>query len=113
VGRGPSLRIENRVPGGDINPYLAVAGLVAAGIDGIERSLTLGEPLGGNAYLADLPKVPHTMHEAQRRWQESQFVRQAFGDDVVDHYTNMAKVELAAYNSTVTDWERRRSFERY
>jgi glutamine synthetase len=113
VGRGPSLRIENRVPGGDINPYLAVAGLVAAGIDGMERGLTLGEPLGGNAYLADLPKVPHTMHDAQRRWLESAFVRQAFGDDVVDHYTNMAEVELTAYNSTVTDWERRRSFERY
>lgn len=113
VGRGPSLRIENRVPGGDINPYLSVAGLVAAGIDGIERGLTLGEPLGGNAYLADLPKVPHTMQDAQRRWSESTFAREAFGDDVVDHYTNMAEVELTAYNSTVTDWERRRSFERY
>jgi glutamine synthetase len=113
VGRGQSLRIENRVPGGDINPYLSVAALVAAGIDGIERGLSLEEPLGGNAYLADLPKVPHTMHDAQRLWNESAFARQAFGDDVVDHYSNMAEVELAAYNSTITDWERRRSFERF
>jgi glutamine synthetase len=113
VGHGQSLRVENRVPGGDINPYLAVAGLVAAGIDGIEQGTTLGEPLAGNAYDSDLPKVPHTMHEAQRLWRESDFNRAAFGDDVVDHYDNMATVELASYNSTITDWELRRNFERF
>jgi glutamine synthetase len=113
VGHGPSLRMENRVPGGDINPYLAVAGLVAAGIDGIERGLTLEDPLAGNAYTSDLPKVPHTMDAALELWERSDFARTSFGDDVVDHYANMARVELASYGSTVTDWELRRNFERF
>jgi len=113
VGHGQSLRIENRVPGGDINPYLAVAGLVAAGLDGIDSGLELEEALSGNAYQADLPKVPHTMHDALQLWEESTFARASFGDEVVDHYTNMARVELAAYDSTVTDWELRRNFERF
>ena len=112
VGRGQSLRIENRVPGGDINPYLAVAGLVAAGLDGIDRELELGDALEGNAYEADLPTVPHTMESALELWQGSDFARESFGQEVVDHYSNMARVELASYNSTVTDWELRRSFER-
>ncbi|MFZ0324177.1 MAG: glutamine synthetase family protein [Actinomycetes bacterium] len=112
VGHGPSLRIENRVPGGDINPYLSVAALVAAGIDGIEQGLTLEEPLSGNAYVSDAPQVPHTMHDARRLWMESSFNRSAFGDDVVDHYANMARVELDDYNRTITDWELRRNFER-
>lgn len=113
VGHGPSLRMENRVPGGDINPYLTSAALIAAGIDGIERGLPLEAPLSGNAYTADLPKVPHTMDAALELWQHSEFARSAFGDDVVDHYANMARVELEAYSSTVTDWELRRSFERF
>jgi len=112
VGHGPSLRVENRVPGGDINPYLATAGLVAAGIAGIEQNLTLEEPLTGNAYDSDLPSMPYTMTDAQRLWAESAFNRSVFGDDVVDHYTNMAQVELDSYNSSVTDWELRRNFER-
>lgn len=113
VGHGQGLRMENRVPGGDINPYLASAGLVAAGIDGIERGLELEPELVGNAYDADLPKVPHTMDAALELWDASDFARTTFGDDVVDHYANMARVELASYNSTVTDWELRRNFERF
>jgi glutamine synthetase len=113
VGHGQGLRMENRVPGGDINPYLASAGLVAAGIDGIERGLELEPELVGNAYDADLPKVPHTMDTALELWESSEFVRSTFGDDVRDHYANMARVELAGYNSSVTDWELRRNFERF
>ncbi|HUW15872.1 MAG TPA: glutamine synthetase family protein [Actinomycetes bacterium] len=113
VGHGASLRMENRVPGGDINPYLATAGLVAAGIDGMERGLTLEEPLAGNAYSSDLPKVPHTMDAALALWESSDFTHATFGDEVVDHYANMARVELASFGSTVTDWERRRNFERF
>ncbi|HVQ89115.1 MAG TPA: glutamine synthetase family protein [Actinomycetes bacterium] len=113
VGHGQSLRIENRVPGGDINPYLAVSALIAAGLDGIDRGLDLEEALAGNAYQADLPSVPHTMHDALQLWQESEFATSSFGADVVDHYANMARVELASYNSTVTDWELRRNFERF
>lgn len=113
VGHGPSLRIENRVPGGDINPYLSVAALVAAGLDGIDRELELGDPLDGNAYEANQPTVPHTMHDALELWQTSEFARENFGTEVVDHYANMARVELAAYDSTVTDWELRRNFERF
>jgi glutamine synthetase len=113
VGHGPGLRIENRVPGGDINPYLAVSALVAAGIDGIERELQLEPALVGNAYTSDKPQVPHTMGDALELWENSAFARQAFGDQVVDHYTNMARVELESYNSTVTDWERQRNFERF
>ncbi len=113
VGHGQGLRMENRVPGGDINPYLASAGLVAAGIDGIERELELEPELVGNAYDADLPKVPHTMDAALELWEASEFVRSTFGDDVRDHYANMARVELAGYNSSVTDWELRRNFERF
>jgi glutamine synthetase len=105
--------MENRVPGGDINPYLATAGLVAAGIDGMQRELPLEDPLAGNAYASELPKVPHTMDAALALWEGSDFARTTFGDEVVDHYANMARVELASYGSTVTDWERRRNFERF
>ena len=113
VGHGASLRIENRVPGGDINPYLSVSALIAAGLDGIDRELELEEPLAGNAYEADAATVPHTMHDALALWEASSFARENFGDDVVDHYSNMARIELAAYNSTVTDWELKRNFERF
>ena len=113
VGHGDALRMENRVPGGDINPYLAISGLVAAGIDGMEKGMTLQDPLVGNAYESDLPKVPHTLDDSLRLWESSDFARSTFGDEVVDHYANMAKVELASYSSTVTDWERRRNFERF
>ena len=113
VGHGHGLRMENRLPGGDINPYLAVAGMVAAGIDGMNRGLELEPALEGNAYASDKPQVPHTMHDALDLWSNSSFARDAFGDEVVDHYANMAAVELASYNSTITDWELRRNFERF
>jgi glutamine synthetase len=113
VGSGPSLRIEHRVPGGDVNPYLAVAGIIAAGLHGIEKGLELPPPVTGNAFAdPSVPRLPATLAEAAGRWRSSALARAAFGDDVVDHYAHAADVELAAYATTVTDWERRRAFER-
>lgn len=112
VGHGRSMRFENRLPGGDVNPYLAVAGLVAAGIYGIENRLELPEPCTGNAYTADFAHVPTTLREAAELWENSEIAKAAFGPEVVAHYRNMARVELDAYDSAVTDWELRRSFER-
>jgi glutamine synthetase len=112
VGHGESLRVENRLPGGDVNPYLALAAMIAAGLDGIERDLPPASLFTGNAYEADLPHVPSTLQEAAHLFTESEFTRATFGADVVAHYANMAKVELDAFNATVTDWERFRSFER-
>ncbi|MEU9624197.1 MULTISPECIES: glutamine synthetase family protein [unclassified Streptomyces] len=112
VGHGRSMRFENRLPGGDVNPYLAVAGMVAAGIHGIEKGLELPEPCASNAYTADYDHVPTTLREAAELWERSEIARVAFGDDVVAHYRNMARVELEAFDAAVTDWELRRSFER-
>lgn len=112
VGHGRSLRFENRLPGGDVNPYLAVAGLVAAGLHGIEQKLELPEVCTGNAYTADYAHVPTTLREAAELWENSPIARAAFGDEVVAHYRNMARVELEAFDAAVTDWELRRSFER-
>ncbi|MFF8194275.1 glutamine synthetase family protein [Streptomyces bobili] len=112
VGHGRSLRFENRLPGGDVNPHLAVAGLVAAGLYGIEQKLELPEPCAGNAYTADFAHVPTTLREAAELWEKSPIARAAFGDEVVAHYRNMARVELEAFDAAVTDWELRRSFER-
>jgi glutamine synthetase len=112
VGHGPSARMENRVPGGDVNPHLALAAMLAGGLHGIEHQLPLEDELVGNAYAADKPHVPHTLREARDLFAGSQIARAAFGDEVVDHYTNMADVELAAFDAAVTDWERFRSFER-
>lgn len=112
VGRGPGARMENRVPGGDVNPYLALAAMLAGGLHGIERGLALEAPLEGNAYTSGRPRVPGTLRAAREAFHASAVARAAFGDEVVDHYTNMADVELAAFESAVTDWELRRSFER-
>ncbi|HEY2983666.1 MAG TPA: glutamine synthetase, partial [Jatrophihabitantaceae bacterium] len=112
IGHGPSLRFENRVPGGDVNPYLAVAGMIAAGLHGIENELPLEAPFTGNAYAADAEQVPQLLSDAAHLFRSSDLVRKAFGDDVVDHYANAARVELAAFNAAVTDWERVRGFER-
>jgi glutamine synthetase len=113
VGHGPSLRVECRVPGGDVNPYLALAGLVAAGLNGVAESAELPPPVTGNAYaLPGLPRVPASLDEALALWAGSTLAFEAFGKDVVDHYATMARVELAAYRSAVTDWELRRYFER-
>ncbi|MFD4259821.1 glutamine synthetase family protein [Streptomyces sp. NPDC058534] len=112
VGHGRSLRFENRLPGGDVNPYLAVAGMVAAGLHGVEQRLELPEPCAGNAYTADFAHVPTTLREAAELWENSTLAKAAFGDEVVAHYRNMARVEVDAYDAAVTDWELRRSFER-
>ncbi|CAK7282256.1 glutamine synthetase family protein [Streptomyces sp. RM1] len=112
VGHGRSLRFENRLPGGDVNPYLAVAGLVAAGLYGVEHKLELPEPCTGNAYAAGFDQVPATLREAAERWERSAIAEAAFGKEVVAHYRNMARVELEAFDAAVTDWELRRSFER-
>jgi glutamine synthetase len=112
VGHGPSLRIECRVPGGDVNPYLALAALVAGGLYGVEHRLTLEDELRGNAYTSDKPRIPTTLREAMERFRNSAVVRKAFGDAVVEHYVHMARVELAAFEAAVTDWERFRGFER-
>ncbi|CAI7976140.1 glutamine synthetase [Frankia sp. Hr75.2] len=114
VGRGRSLRIEHRVPGGDANPYLAIAGMLAAGLHGIENRLPLPPPRAGNVFAApDVPRLPASLRDAARAWRESATARTAFGERVVDHLAHAADVELAGYERTVTDWERRRGFERY
>ena len=112
VGHGAGLRLENRVPGGDVNPYLAVAAMVASGLDGIQRGLELEPAFAGNAYAADAEHVPDSLTTARQLWENSAWARSTFGDDVVDHYANMARVELDAFGRTVTDWERFRGFER-
>ena len=112
VGHGLSLRPENRTPGGDVNPYLAIAGMIAAGLAGIDNELPLEDAFGGNAYADDGPKVPHTLRDALELWENSALAKQAFGAEVVNHYANYARVELAAFDAAVTDWELRRGFER-
>jgi glutamine synthetase len=112
VGHGAGLRVENRVPGGDVNPYLALAGMLAGGLHGIEHALPLQEPFAGNAYVSDKPHVPGTLRGARQAFATSELAHKAFGDDVVEHYVNGADVELAAFNAAVTDWERVRGFER-
>ncbi|MCG8921791.1 glutamine synthetase family protein [Lentzea sp. CC55] len=112
VGHGQSLRFENRVPGGDVNPYLAVAALIAAGLHGVEQELELEDEFAGNAYASDRPTVPTTLKEAAGLLASSAIARDAFGQDVVDHYLNAAKVELDAFEAAVTDWEKVRGFER-
>ncbi|MCW2840375.1 MAG: glutamine synthetase [Aeromicrobium sp.] len=112
VGHGPSARLENRVPGGDTNPYLSLAAMLGGGLYGIEHELELEPEQTGNAYSSGKPKVPSTLREARDAWAGSEIARAVFGEDVVQHYTNMADVELKAFDATVTDWERRRSFER-
>jgi glutamine synthetase len=112
VGKGPSARMENRLPGGDVNPYLALAAMLAGGLHGIEEELELQPETTGNAYESDAPTVPHTLRDARDAFTGSAVVRAALGDEVVDHYTNMADVELRAFDAAVTDWELRRGFER-
>lgn len=113
VGAGHSLRIEHRVPGGDANPYLAVAAALAAGLHGIDRQLPLPEPHTANA-LADpsVPRLPTTLTEALHRWESSATAAEVFGSEVVRHYAQAARAELESFESTTTDWERMRGFER-
>jgi glutamine synthetase len=109
----PSVRVENRTPGGDVNPYLAVAAMVAGAVHGIEKGLELEPEFTGNAYDDETAgHMPTTLREALGEWRTSDVARTAFGDDVIAHYANMASVELAAFDAAVTDWELFRGFER-
>lgn len=112
VGHGHGMRVENRVPGGDVNQYLAVAALIAAGLHGIEHELEPADMFEGNAYESDVARVPATLRESAELFAGSVVAREAFGDEVVEHYLNNARVELAAFDAAVTDWERVRGFER-
>ncbi|MGQ0832102.1 MAG: glutamine synthetase family protein [Microthrixaceae bacterium] len=112
VGHGPSLRVENRVPGGDVNPYLALAGVIAAGIHGIDNELPLEAELTGNAYASDWPRVPSTLRDAASRFSASAVAHESFGSEVVSHYVRAAEVEQEAFDAAVTDWEHVRGFER-
>ncbi len=112
VGHGPAIRFECRIPGGDVNQYMAIAALVAAGLRGVDEGLELAPAFAGNAYVADAPRVPTTLREAMELFDQSAVARDAFGDEVVDHYVQAARVEVDTYNAAVTDWERYRGFER-
>ncbi len=112
VGHGESIRVECRIPGGDVNQYLAVSALVAAGLRGVRESLELPAAFEGNAYTADAPRVPTSLQEALSLFDASVVAREAFSDEVVDHYVHAARSEVAAYGAAVTDWERYRGFER-
>lgn len=112
VGHGPSLRVETRIPGGDVNPYLAISAIVAAGLRGIDDALPLRAAFEGNAHGSDAPRMPTSLHEALALFEHSDVARGAFSDEVVDHYAQAARVELAAFGAAVTDWERFRGFER-
>jgi glutamine synthetase len=113
VGDGPSLRFENRAGGADLNPYLALSGIIAAGLHGVDERLPLEPAYAGNAYLADdKPRLPANLREARELFAAGPVARAAFGEEVVDHYVNAADVELAEFDAAVTDWERVRGFER-
>jgi glutamine synthetase len=113
LGKGRSLRAECRVPGADVNPYLAYAALIAAGLHGMEQRLQLDPPAEGNAYLVEgLPEIPRTLREATAALDGSTVLRAAFGDAVIDHYVRAAAWEQSEFDRRVTDWEIARYFER-
>jgi glutamine synthetase len=112
VGHGQARRVETRIPGGDVNPYLAFAAMIAAGLDGVERGLKPPEKLEGNAYESDAERFPHTLREAINELEQGTFARGALGDDVVDHYLNYARTEQRLFDEVVTCYERERLFER-
>jgi glutamine synthetase len=133
VGKGPALRVENRVPGGDVNPYLALAAMLGSGLQGIEQGLELEPALVGNGYVAERRRVATSLRDARDEFSRSPVVKTILGasgprtpgaelggvaeelrvaEEVVRHYTNMADVELRAYDAAVTDWELVRGFER-
>src|SRR6476659_10584788 len=112
VGHGNARRVETRIPGGDVNPYLAFAALIASGLHGIEQELEAPPPLHGNAYESDAERFPSTMREAIAALEGGTTARGAVGDQVVDHYLNYARTEQGIFDRFVTDWERTRYFER-
>jgi glutamine synthetase len=113
VGRDQSLRIECRIPGADCNPYLAFAAALASGLDGIMEKIEPPECVSGDLYNAtDVHRVPKTLGDAVQHFANSEFAQRAFGEEVVTHYAHFFQTEQNAFNSAVTDWERRRYFER-
>jgi glutamine synthetase len=113
VGHGSSKRVECRIPGADVNPYLGYAALLAAGLDGIENATDPGPELIGNAYAeAEAEPFPASLHEAVELWEGSEFARAAFGEPVWAHYLNYGRTEQRLFDQVVTDYERRRMFER-
>jgi glutamine synthetase len=113
VGHGPSLRIECRIPGADVNPYLAFAASLASGLDGIEKRMEPPPVFEGDVYAArNLPRVPYSLGEAVDRFESSAFVRESLGAEVAEHYSHFYRTEQRAFERAVTDWERRRYFER-
>ena len=112
VGQGKSLRIECRIPGADCNPYLAFAALLASGMEGVKNKIEPPALFDGDIYAAaHLPRVPYTLAEAIDIFSHSPFAKETFGENVVEHYTHFYRTEQAAFNSSVTDWERKRYFE--
>ena len=113
VGSGQSLRIECRIPGADCNPYLALAASLASGLDGIANKIAPPEAFVGDIYQAkDLPRVPYTLGEAVALFEKSAFAKKTFGEEAHEHYAHFYRTEVQAYDKAVTDWERRRYFER-
>ena len=112
VGHGKGARVETRIPGGDVNPYLAIAALIAAGLHGIERGLELPPALAGNAYESDAERFPSSLREAIAELEAGSVARVAFGDEVVEHYLNYGRTEQRLFDRVVTSWERERLFER-
>src|SRR5207245_1374021 len=112
VGEGESYRVENRIPGADANPYLAFAATIAAGLHGIRNRIDPPEEIKGNAYEAKARSVPGSLHEAIDCLAGSKAAREAFGDEVVEHYLHAARAEQASFDKAVTCWERERYFER-
>ena len=112
VGSGSALRVETRIPGGDVNPYLAFAAIIAAGLYGIEQGLELPPRFEGNAYESDVERFPSTLREAIAALEAGTMARAAFGDDVVDHYLTYARTEQRQFDIVVTNWERERLYER-
>lgn len=107
------MRVECRVGGADLNPYLAMAALLAAGIDGIENELVLEPEFRGDAYgTENTREIPKTLRDSTQKLRTSEMLRNAFGSDVIDHYAHAAKIEQDEYDRRVTDWEVTRGFER-
>jgi len=113
VGHGPSLHVEDRFPGGDMNAYLTYAAMIGAGLRGIEKGMTLVDEFKGNGYVAKgVPRMPRALYEAIAELEKSEAAVDIFGGDVVDHYLNAARVEQETYDAMVHDWERERYLER-
>jgi len=112
VGHGQHLRTESRIPGADVNAYLAFAALIAAGLHGIENKLELGPEFKGNAYESDVQRFPNTLRNAIANLEQGKMARKAMGDEVIDHYLNYARTEQALFDKVVTGYERERLFER-